>query len=133
MTIIILCREGDPVGSYGRAEAKNVWNAIKEWLEIKGSKIHTFPLSACNKWKRPLLPGKRVLVLGSQTPWMEALLLEAGAARITTVDYVQIHSLHPLIETMTPKQVSEKYLKGTLPQFDAMATFSSLEHSGLGR
>ena len=51
MIIIILCREGDPVGSYGRAEAKNVWNAIKEWLEIKGSKIHTFPLSACNKMK----------------------------------------------------------------------------------
>ncbi len=49
MAIIILCREGDPVGSYGRAEAKNVWNAIKEWLEIKGSKIHTFPLSACKK------------------------------------------------------------------------------------
>ena len=34
---------------------------------------------------------------------------------------------------MTPKEFSDKFLDGTLPSFDTMVTFSSLEHSGLGR
>ena len=34
---------------------------------------------------------------------------------------------------LTPKQFSEQFSAGTLPKFDAMVSFSSLEHSGLGR
>ena len=34
---------------------------------------------------------------------------------------------------MTPEEFSKSFLEGTLPQFDSVVTFSSLEHSGLGR
>ena len=34
---------------------------------------------------------------------------------------------------ITPDKFKSAYLSGALPQFDAMATFSSIEHSGLGR
>ena len=33
---------------------------------------------------------------------------------------------------MKPKDFADKYLNGTLEKFDAMVTFSSLEHSGMG-
>jgi hypothetical protein len=48
-------------------------------------------------------------------------------------EYVQIKNQHPLMETLTPEEFSAKFLEGTLPQFDSVVTFSSLEHSGLGR
>ncbi len=78
--------------------------------------------------------GKHVLVIGSQSPWIEVILLEAGqAARITTLEYADINSEHPRVDTITPAAFARAYLDGSLPRFDAMITFSSLEHSGLGR
>jgi hypothetical protein len=77
--------------------------------------------------------GAHVLVIGSQRPWLETLVLEAGATHVTTLEYAEIISEYPKITTITPDEFAEKFLDGTLPQFDAMVTFSSLEHSGLGR
>jgi hypothetical protein len=34
---------------------------------------------------------------------------------------------------LNPKQFSGRFLAGNLEPFDAMVSFSSLEHSGLGR
>jgi hypothetical protein len=48
-------------------------------------------------------------------------------------EYVQIKNQHPLVEPLTPEEFSTKFLEGTLPRFDSVVTFSSLEHSGLGR
>ena len=45
---------------------------------------------------------KSVLVIGSQSPWLEAVLLVKGAAWITTFDYIKIFSQHPQLETITP-------------------------------
>ena len=41
--------------------------------------------------------GKHVLVIGSEVPWFEAILLSKGAKRITTFDYVKIESRHPQV------------------------------------
>jgi hypothetical protein len=35
--------------------------------------------------------------------------------------------------TLLPEDFNQQFLNGTLPLFDAMVTFSSLEHTGLGR
>ena len=75
---------------------------------------------------------KHILVIGSQTPWIETILLNKGAKNITTFDYVKIKSDHPQVEVLTPAELSEMYLQKKV-QFDTMITFSSLEHSGLGR
>jgi len=76
--------------------------------------------------------GLNVLVIGSQSPWIETILLNKGAKNITTFDYVKITSDHPQVEVLTPAELSELYFKRQR-KFDAMITFSSLEHSGLGR
>ncbi len=43
------------------------------------------------------ISGGHVLVIGSETPWIEAMLLELGAANVTTLDYNQVISEVPNI------------------------------------
>ena len=75
---------------------------------------------------------KHVLVIGTQEPWIEAILLEFGAKKITILEYNDIDSEHHQLFPVKPRDFAEKYLNGTLELFDAMVTFSSIEHSGLG-
>ena len=79
------------------------------------------------------LRGGRVLVIGSENPWVEACAIAAGAATVSTLEYGSIKSLHPQVDTYTPDKFREKYLKGLLPLFDSIISYSSIEHSGLGR
>jgi hypothetical protein len=79
------------------------------------------------------LVGSRVLVIGSENPWMEAICLSLGAASVTTLEYGTIVSHHPRITTMIPSQMHEAHQKKMLQPFDLVAAFSSVEHSGLGR
>ena len=75
----------------------------------------------------------RVLVIGSEIPWVEATVLSAGAKTVVTLEYGAIQSEHTSIETMTPPEFKSKFESGSLGFFDAVVTFSSVEHSGLGR
>ena len=75
----------------------------------------------------------RVLVIGSENPWVEACVLEAGAHRIVTLEYGTIKSEHPAIDTMTPHLFKQRYENGSIGTFDAIVSFSSVEHAGLGR
>jgi hypothetical protein len=79
------------------------------------------------------LTQKTVLVLGSESPWVEALCLAAGAQHVTTLEYGTILSEHPQVDTLVPREFREAYLAGRLPVFDVVVSYSSLEHSGLGR
>jgi hypothetical protein len=79
-----------------------------------------------------LVKDKHVLVIGSQSPWIETILLNKGAKNVTTSDYVKIQSDHPQVEVLTPDELSERFLQKRI-QYDAMISFSSMEHSGLGR
>ena len=67
-----------------------------------------------------------------QHPWLESILLEAGASKVTTLEYLPIESEHPQVEPILPKKFRKKFMQGKMPMFDAMVSFSSLEHSGLG-
>lgn len=77
--------------------------------------------------------GKHVLVIGTKLPWVEAVCLANGARRVTTLEYATINSTHPRIDTMTPAHMRELAIRKQLPTFDVIVSFSSLEHSGLGR
>jgi hypothetical protein len=77
--------------------------------------------------------GGHVLVVGSENPWVEACALHAGARLVTTPEYGEITSLHPSVKTMKPSEARGAFASGTMPMFDAVVTFSSMEHSGLGR
>eukprot|EP01031_Cornospumella_fuschlensis_P046915 gene46915-57443_t len=70
--------------------------------------------SECGGYKSPvceealeqysnIIKGKKGLVVGSQTPWAEAALLNHGAAELVTVEYLTIDSAHPLVYTMHPR------------------------------
>lgn len=90
-------------------------------------------------------------VYGSEFPWVEAIVLNAGAvcrciqlqhhdvftcqAQATTIEYGKIFTSHPKIRTETPKSFAEKWLRGNVQEhlWDFAIAFSSFEHSGLGR
>ena len=75
----------------------------------------------------------RVLIISSETPWVEACVLEAGARKIVTVAYQEITSEDPRIETIKPTNFRERVLDNTLGLFDAIVSYSFVEHSGPGR
>ncbi len=79
------------------------------------------------------LKDKQVIVIGSHTPWIEMMAVKNGAKKVLSVDYNEINSDHPQIDTMHALELNKRYLDRTLPQFDVLISYSSLEHSGLGR
>lgn len=102
--------------------------------ELRGS----YSVSETNALRRglqhaPMIKNGRVLVIGTEFPWVEACALEAGAREVVTLEYGKIISEHPKVNTMTPHDFRLLYLNNTLGRFDAIITFSSVEHSGLGR
>jgi hypothetical protein len=50
---------------------------------------------------------------------------------LPTQEYRKIVSSHPKVRAVTPVQFRAEYERGT--RFDAIVSFSSLEHAGLGR
>jgi hypothetical protein len=109
-------RTGAFDGSYGADDTASIWRALT------GPHMN--------------LTAARVLVLGSQEPWLEAMALRAGADHVTTVDYAPLVSRHPQVTTLTPDALAAAFLAASEDgglRFDAAITFSSLEHSGLGR
>ena len=79
------------------------------------------------------MAGKNVLVIGSETPWIEVMALMYEAKTVTSVDYRKIKCEDPRIQVMTNSEMIDRYVSGTLTKFDVVISYSSLEHSGLGR
>lgn len=69
---------------------------------------------------------KSVLVGGSITPWVEATLAVAGAGSIQTSDYQ---------ERIVDSNITRFIHVGSIEEgsFDAVVSYSSIEHDGLGR
>ena len=102
----------------------------REFMKYRkdGLKIH----DGAVKYKS-YIKGKRGIVIGSEDPWVEAILLHHGAGKLLTVEFGKITCEHPQIDTMVPKAFTDSFLNGRIKQFDFGMTFSSLEHDGLGR
>lgn len=77
--------------------------------------------------------GSRVLVIGTEFPWAEAVMLSLGAAHVVTLEYAPIVSHHEKVSAYTPSQLREAYNSNQIELFDIVVSHSSLEHSGLGR
>jgi len=80
-----------------------------------------------------LIEGKRVAVVGTLEPWAEAMLLNLGASRVITIEYTDLVIEHERIETITPYRVAEQFRSGVAVPYDTVFSYSSIEHSGLGR
>ena len=77
--------------------------------------------------------GSTGMVLGSERPWIECLALNAGAATVWTFEYATIVSTHPAFKAKPVKVMAAEHITGALPLVDWIVSYSSLEHSGLGR
>jgi hypothetical protein len=78
--------------------------------------------------------GKRGLVVGSEKPWLESMLLYYGASHVTTLEFGTIISEHANLTSITPQELTLKFVSGKMmANFDFVFSFSSLEHDGLGR
>lgn len=108
--MIALAKRRELEGNYGRGETNWVIEGLAQMS----------------------LNGTDVLVIGSENPWVEACVLAAGALRVTTLEYGTITSLHPQVFTLTPGTLRTQF-QSLVGRFDAIVTFSSVEHSGLGR
>ena len=92
-----------------------------------------------NKFKPALntylhtIKGKHVAVLGTEVPWAEAILLNLGADKVTTIEYRELYVEHPRVNVITPFQYASRFLNRTAQKFDASVSYSSIEHTGLGR
>ncbi len=112
---------------------------VDEWTQqastgnLNGNYGHSETRCLMEGVRKADVQGKKVLVIGSESPWVEAVCLAAGAEHVTTLEYGVIKTDHPKLSTMTPPEFREAYLTGKLPIFDHIVTFSSLEHPGLGR
>lgn len=74
------------------------------------------------------LKDKKIAVIGSTTPWIESILLNNGAEDITTVEYIV-----PKVEHEFLKAISYIKFAVSKDQYDIIISYSSIEHSGLGR
>ena len=61
------------------------------------------------------------------------MLLELGAANVTTLEYNHIESRVDNLNVMTPEELRGLWKSSREKlNFDAVVSFSSIEHSGLG-
>ena len=102
----------DP-GTYGTEAGGRVRRALK-----------LLPISVANSTG---------MILGSEYPWVECVALEEGAAIVWTFEYATIRSSHPKLFAKPTKVMAAEHISSALPLVDWIATWSSLEHSGLGR
>lgn len=110
-TWAVQCAQGTLEGNYGKQETARLWQGLKHVPEMAHAKV---------------------LVIGSENPWVEACILSAGAAHVTTLEYGKIVSHHPMISTITPAEMREQFSR-LYQTFDVIVSFSSVEHAGLGR
>jgi hypothetical protein len=111
-TLASACAAGRLTEKYGKAATRSLFALLR---------------------KMPAVRGGHVLVIGSETPWVEACALAAGARHVTTLEYREIISTVPTISTMTPNTARAAFARREMPHFDAVVTYSSVEHSGLTR
>lgn len=100
--------------------------------------VHTYTLNTSNYVDNVLslysngVRGRSGLVWGSEKPWAEIILARHGADHVLTVEYGRIASTHSKISATTPQNFAA-YMAQTNKRVDFVFTYSSLEHSGLGR
>jgi len=74
------------------------------------------------------IKNKDIVIIGSIEPWIECICINYGAKSVTTVEYNVPRCESKLITTISYND----FLNGDI-KYDCAITFSSVEHSGLGR
>lgn len=115
----------DYINSFrNRLQLKNIKDNNYNMDTPYGARALRYLIKAFEKYD---ISNKNVAVIGSETPWIEAVLLNLGN-NVTTVDYNVPKTEYDKLTVIdiTKFQASEQ-------EFDCVVTYSSIEHSGLGR
>jgi len=83
---------------------------------------------AFNHFLKDNIKHKKIAIIGSTKPWIESILLNYGA-EVTTVEYNVPICNHPKIKCIS---YYDDFKKNNV-KYDIIVTYSSVEHSGLGR
>jgi hypothetical protein len=89
---------------------------------------HPIALDLLHSFEKYNIKNKKVAVVGSETPWLEAILINLNND-VTTIEY-------NISDTNFDKLVTRdyfSYFQNNKNTYDCIVTFSSIEHSGLGR
>ena len=96
--------------------------------EGKSSYGHQIVLELLHSFEKYNIKNKKVAVVGSETPWIEAILINLNND-VTTIEY-------NISETKFNKLSTKdyfNYFENNKDTYDCIVTYSSIEHSGLGR
>ena len=111
---------GEEIGSY------------RDW--DRQSMIHAMAVLARTLTSGPpSLASKVGMVMGSERPWVECIALNLGASIVWTFEYGKVVSTHPRLKAKPYKDIASDFIEGRAQPLDWIASYSSLEHSGLGR
>ncbi|EGT57719.1 hypothetical protein CAEBREN_22877 [Caenorhabditis brenneri] len=116
------------------------WDKISDLIKLGKTEIAAIAYlaesesmyNAMNDYRLDEMSG---FVVGSMQPWVEVMALKHGAKKILTVEYNQLNiqeEFKDRLSSILPVDFVKNWQKyaGT---FDFAASFSSIEHSGLGR
>jgi hypothetical protein len=104
---------------------ENILNNTFGYEQYPGAAL--YHVMTCYKYNNNI-KNKNIAVIGSQYPWIEAILVNAGAKSVTTVEYNVPICNHNII-----KAISYDTFCNSNEKYDAIFSYSSIEHSGLGR
>jgi hypothetical protein len=113
-------------------------NEFSDWLDkVKQNK----PLNYGNQFLQTTMTNysdqikeKSLVVIGTQLPWIEAIAYYLSASKITTLDYTRKkYETNKLEWLHVNDYLDDLILNNKIELFDNSASFSSIEHSGLGR
>ena len=97
---------------------------VDQWIDHLGGACVNI-LEALDRFK---IHDKTLAIIGSGKPWIEAIALNCNNM-VTTVEYNEPVSTWPNLITENYFDFEKKQEK----RYDCIITFSSIEHSGLGR
>ena len=103
---------------------------IKNNSEGPSSYGHEVCLNLLKSFEDYNIRNKKVAVIGSETPWIEAILLNMSN-NVTTIEYNVPSGNFEDIQLKCEDYFN--HFEKHLDVYDAIITFSSIEHSGLGR
>ena len=79
------------------------------------------------------LENKTVVVIGSGSATVPALLLGEGATKVYVLDHRPMATNHTQLVPITPLELNRLYRSGSAPRFDAVVALGTLDGIGLGR
>jgi hypothetical protein len=83
----------------------------------------------CKIFDKYDMTNKKIGIIGSTTPWLEAIVYNYNCTDITTIEYNK-----PIIENNKIfKSIKYSDCMNLTNEYDVIISYSSIEHSGLGR